>query len=236
MKSLFKKSLCFFILTLLIPTSLAQAYSMVPEKAKIELDFLREYYNDLKINTNRQQLIDFARSWGGIIENTLYLKLYKVPLHRVVIIFHDKLAILEKIFPYLDETDKKDADTFVQNFHYYINVIVNSDEYSEENEMMLREKQREVYNNIFVAALALSLYRHLDSAYLSPEISNLKREHPYLMGLLWVGGFGLTAGVATVVITRATDAAIDWVHNAEAKKIAEQTLVVAMQKAEESAE
>lgn len=237
MKSLLKKSLCLVIFALLIPTSSAKAQlcPMIPEKAKFELDYLRKYY-DLEININRQQLINFAALWGETIESAMYLKLYKVPLHRVVVILYDKLAILEKISPCLEEADKKDADTFVQNFHYYINVIVNSNEYLEEKEMMVQQKQQAVHNNIFVTVLMLSLYHHIDITNLSQGISNLKREHPYLIDLLWACGFGFAAGVATVVITRATDATIDWIHNIVAKKNAEQAFVVAMLKAEEAAE
>lgn len=235
-----KTKLYLILLALLIPTSSAKATccSIAPEEAKIELDYLREYYDDLQINTNPQQLIDFACLWGDIIENTMYLKLYAVPLHRVVVILHDKLAILEKTVPYLDEADQKDADTFVQNFHYYINVIVNSHEYSEEKKLMIQQQQT-MLNNFFIATLILSLYR-LHITYQTREISNLQQKRPYHIDLLWAGRFGFFAGVtssvASVIITRAADAVINWVHNVGMKKTAEQTLVVAKLRAEEAAE
>lgn len=105
---------------------------MTPAKAKKTLDYLREHYDVQKCD-DQNRIIKFCRIWGNLIEKDFWAD-YNVPLHRVAIVFSEKIEILDKIIPYLEESDKKDAIILLENFIYYLTIIVYCDEYHNETQ------------------------------------------------------------------------------------------------------
>lgn len=107
-----------------------QWFSMTPEKAKKTFVEIKLYY-DLQIYS-KKTIIDFARTFGNRLEALMIKLPYSVPLHRTTSIFSEKMATLTKIKPYLNENDKKEAETLIEKLNVYINVIISCPEYDEE--------------------------------------------------------------------------------------------------------